>query len=131
MPNAATIWPTYSSPSAPSRTTAAAHADQADGALLHETAGLVRYATVVQPRACGPKSGVPGERQFPSRGEDPKPVVRHRSGGRQNERRLGQIRPARQALHLLVGQVRAIVDDRNRIAEIGDRGEHIDLRKRT
>ena len=109
----------------------AAHADQAGGALLHDTAGVVRYAAVVQPRAGRPKSGVPGERQFTSRGEDPQPVVRRRSGGRQNERRLGQIHPARQALHLLVSQVRAIVDDGNRIAEVGDCGEHIDLRKGT
>ena len=108
-----------------------AHADQADGALLHDAAGLVRCAAVVQPRAGGPESGVPGERQFPSRSEDPQPVVRRRSDGRQDERGLGQVRPARQALHLLVGQVRAVVDDGYRIAEIGDRGEHVDLRKRT
>jgi hypothetical protein len=40
---------------------------------------IVRCAAVVQPRACGPESGVPGERQFTSRGEDPQPVVRIRA----------------------------------------------------
>jgi hypothetical protein len=108
-----------------------AHADQARGALLHDTAGVLWCAAVVQPRACGPEGGVPGERQFTSRGEDPQPVVRLKRGGRQDERGLGQIRPARQALHLLVGHVRAIEDDGNRVAETGRRREHVDLHERT
>jgi hypothetical protein len=64
-------------------------------------------------------------------GEDPHPVGRLRRGGRQDERGLGQVRPARQALHLLVGHVRAVEDDGNRVAETGHRGKHVDLHKRT
>lgn len=110
---------------------AAAHADQARGAFLHDTAGVLWCAAVVQPRACGTEGGVPGERQFTSRGEDPEPVVRLRHCGRQDERGLGQVRPARHALHLLVGQVRAVEDDGNWVAEAGRRGEHVDLHERT
>jgi hypothetical protein len=36
-----------------------------------------------------------------------------------------------QALHLLVGHVRAIEDDGNWVAEKGRRREHVDLHKRT
>jgi hypothetical protein len=74
---------------------------------------------------------MPGERQLTARGEDPQPVVRRRDGRRQNERGLGQIRPPGQALHLLLGQIRAVEDNGHGVAEIGRRGEYVDLHKCT
>ena len=60
---------------------AAAHRDQACAALLHDAAGVLRCAAMVQPRACGPQRGVPGDigvaaPRRPASGEVPgEPVI--------------------------------------------------------
>ena len=107
------------------------HTNQPSAALLHDTTGVLRRAAVVQPGARGSEGGVPGKGQFTARAEDPEPVIRFRNARRQDERGLRQVHPAGQALHLLAGQVRPVEDDCHRVAEIGRRGEHVDLRKRT
>jgi len=62
---------------------------------------------------------VTSERQLARGCEDPQTVVSPSDRGRQDERRLGQVRPARQALHLLVGDTFGIEHDGDRVAEVG------------
>ena len=62
--------------------------------------------------------------------EDPDPVVRARLVGRDDERRLGQVRPAREPLHRLGREPVAVEHDRERVAEPGLGREHVDLRER-
>ena len=74
-----------------------------------------------------PRVGMPGERQLGRRGEDADQVVGARGVGRQHERRLGQVRPAREALHLRRGQALAVEHDRDRVAQERLGAEHVDL----
>ena len=54
-----------------------------------------------QPGVAGAERRVAGERKLPAGREDPHPVVGPSGFGRQDERRLRQVRPAGEALHLL------------------------------
>jgi hypothetical protein len=69
---------------------------------------------------------VPGERQLRAGCEDPHPVVGVCRRRRHHERRLGQVHPPGDALHLLGGQTVAVEHDGDRVAEIRRVGEHVD-----
>jgi hypothetical protein len=100
---------------------------QAHAALLHDLPGTRGGATGRQPGVAGADRGVPGERQLAARCEDPQPVVGGRVGGAEQEGRLGQVRPAGEGGHLLVGEVVGAVHHGDRVAEVGHGGEHVDL----
>src|SRR6266700_6900035 len=70
---------------------------------------------------------MPGERQLGRRGEDAYLVVGAWGIGRQHERRLGEIRPAREALHLRRRQALAIEHHRDRVAQERLGAEHVYL----
>jgi hypothetical protein len=96
-------------------------------ALLHDRVLAARRSAGLQPRVAGPERRVPGERQLPQRREDPHAVVGVRGLRRQHERRLGQVRPAGEPLHRLLGQPGAVQHDRHRIAHVGLAREDVDL----
>jgi hypothetical protein len=62
---------------------------------------------------------MPGERQLAGGRKDPQPVVRFTRPRRQHERRLGQVRPAREQLHLRIAQAVGTEHDRDGIAIVG------------
>jgi hypothetical protein len=62
-----------------------------------------------------------------ARREDLDAVVGPGRRGRQEERRLRQVRPAREPQHLLVGETLAVEDDRERVARERLGGEDVDL----
>ena len=76
--------------------------------------------------ACAER-GMSGEGEFTTRAEDSHAVVGRRVLRREQEGRLGEIRPIGEVLHLLRGQSGAIVNDGDGVAEQGDVGEHINL----
>ena len=75
---------------------------QPGAALLHDHVVLLRAPAGLEPRVAGAERRMPGERQLQHRREDPHAVVRGRVLGREHERRLGQVRPVREALELRV-----------------------------
>ena len=79
-------------------------------------------------QACAlPDRRVSRERQLQARREDPQPVVGVRVRRLEQERRLGQVRPARERRHLLVAEPVRAVHDRDRVAEERLAGEDVDL----
>jgi hypothetical protein len=70
------------------------------------------------------------ERQLGLGVEDAGAVVGRRIGRREQKRRLRQVRPPGEALHLVARQPAAVQDDRERVAEPGLGREHVDLCER-
>ena len=109
----------------------AAQRDQAHAAFLHHLPRLLRLAAMGQPGVAAAQRGVAGKGQLTTRREDAQPVVgaqRPRLGtGRQHKGGLGQVGPARKALHLQVAQARAIQHYCQRIALVGRGGEYVHL----
>ena len=103
--------------------------DQPGPALLDHGVRVGRPAAGLQPGMAGPQRGMPGERQFPGRGEDPDQVIGPGVARRQHERGLRQVRPVRELLHLLVGKPVRAEHDRDRVAEIRGIGEDVHLTK--
>jgi len=71
-----------------------------------------------------------GEWQLGLGVEDPDAVVGRVIRRREQERRLRQVRPAGEALHLVRREPAAVQHDRERVAEPGLRREHVDLGER-
>jgi hypothetical protein len=67
------------------------------------------------------------ERELLGRREDAHAVVGARGGRREDERRLRQVRPVRETLHLLGGQAVAVEHDRERVTAERGGGEDVDL----
>jgi hypothetical protein len=65
-----------------------------------------------------PKRGVAGERKLGNWREDAHPIVRLGVARGQHEGRLGQVRPARESLHLVGAQPLAVEDDGHRVAPV-------------
>jgi hypothetical protein len=70
---------------------------------------------------------VAGERQLTGRGEDPQPVVGGRVARLEEERRLGQVRPAGDRRHRRIVELVGAGHDGDRIAHERLGGEHVDL----
>jgi len=68
-----------------------------------------------------------GERQLTGGGEDPDLVVRAVSHWRQDEGGLGQVRPAREALHVTLLDAVPLENHGHRVAQARRCGEDIDL----
>ena len=109
----------------------AADGDDADAALLAHDAGIARGATGLQPRVARAERRVAGERQLPARHEDAQAVVGVRCGRTQQERRLREVRPAREALHRRVVKVVGVVHDGHRVAAVRAGAEHVHLAERS
>jgi hypothetical protein len=90
---------------------------------------LVQPATVTQYPG-GAERRVAGERQLAARREDPDAVVGARVGGREQERRLAQVRPIGEGGHLRIGQCICADNNGQRVAAQRPRGENVDLLKR-
>jgi len=101
--------------------------DQPGAAFLHGLAGPGRASAAFQPGVAGAQGGMPGEGQFPGRGEDPDQVVRLGRPGGQHEGGFRQVRPAREQLHLLVAEAVGTKHDRDRVTEVRSLGEDIHL----
>ena len=101
--------------------------DQARVALLDDHVRALGRAARAQPGVAGTERRVTGERKLTARREDPDPVVGAGGFRRDDERGLGQVRPARELLHLLGGQALAVEDDSDGIPEVPLFGEHINL----
>jgi hypothetical protein len=101
------------------------------GAALLDHVVTARFAAGGQPRVAGSERRVAGEGQFTPGTEDANAVVgprcSSRVGRRQQERSLRQIGPVGEALHLVGGQTLTIVYDGERIPEVRDIGEDVDL----
>ena len=70
-----------------------------------------------------------GERQFAGWHEDPDPVIGLVILWLEDERRLREVRPVRELLHLLAAQPVSTEHDRKRVTEVGLGGEDINLAK--
>ena len=105
----------------------AAHRDQSGAALLDGDARLLRDAAVGAPRPARAERRMPGERQLAERRPDPDAVVGGVARRRQDERRLRQVRPARDRRHRLVVDPVGVEHDGERIAEERRLAEHVDL----
>ena len=101
--------------------------DQTRTALLDHGPVPAQCAAGRQPGACRAQGGVPGERQLLLRGEDPHAVIGPLVIRRQQEGSLGEVGPARELGHLLIGELGGVVHDGQRIAPVRHRGEDIDL----
>jgi hypothetical protein len=104
--------------------------DQARVALLDDHVRAPGSTACGQPGVTGTERRVTGERKLTAGREDPDPVVGAGGFRRDDERGLGQVRPARELLHLLGGQALSVEDDSNRITEVQLVGEHINLAER-
>src|SRR5699024_3616101 len=96
-------------------------------ALLDQPAGDGGHATGGKPRVRRAGRGVAGGGQLLGGGEDRHPVVRAGRGGRGEERGLREVRPRREALHLLGAQPDPVDDDGERVALVGPHPEDVDL----
>src|SRR5690349_23142214 len=103
------------------------HRDQPGTAFLDDGVRIGRLAAGLPPGMAGAERGVPGERQLPGRREDPDEVIGPGRARRQHERGLRQVRPARERLHLLVGEPLGAEHHRDRVAEVRGCGEDVDL----
>src|ERR1035441_1713725 len=101
--------------------------DQPGAAFLHGLPGPGRAAAGFQPGVAGAQGGMSGERQLRGGGEDPDPVVRLACPRRQHERRLRQVRPAREQLHLLIAQAVGAQHDGDGVTKVRSLGEDIHL----
>ena len=70
---------------------------------------------------------MPGERELGDGSEDAHPVVGVRIVRRQDEGRLREVRPVREPLHLLGVEIGGVEHDRDGVAAVGHRREHVDL----
>ena len=107
------------------------HRDQAGLAFLHDGVRIGRDPAGLQPGVTGAQRGMSGERQLPRGREDPDQVVGPAGPGRQHERGLRQVRPAREQLHLLAGEPVGAEHDRDRVAGVRGIGEDVDLTELT
>ena len=107
----------------------AADRDEPGAALLHDALGRLAAARL-EPRVAAAERRVARERELLRRGEDPHAVVRLRRLGLHDERRLGQVRPVREALHRLRRDAVGAEHDRHRVAGVGLLGEDVDLLER-
>ena len=105
------------------RTSPAAHSCTTAAASLRRSAHL-------EPRVARPQRGMPGERQLDRRREDPHPVVGLSGRRREHERRLGQVRPVRDLLHVGVRQPARVEHDRHGVPAVRLGREHVDLGER-
>jgi len=106
--------------------TIATNRDQPDPALLHDV-GPARRPTRSQPRMGRSERGVAGEGKFATGCEDTQPVVGGGVTRRLDERGLGEVGPARERGHRILGHPIPIDDDGNRVAAQRFRTEHVDL----
>ena len=103
------------------------------GHLACRACGL-GLAAVGQPGVAGAQGGVAGKGQLAAGGEDAHAVVG--SGGpalgcgRQHEGGFRQVGPAGEALHGFVAQAGAVQHHGQRVAQVGDGGEHVHLHER-
>src|SRR5690606_7579532 len=104
-----------------------AQLDEPDAALLDEPPLRRGRAARGEPPVRGPEGRVAGEGQLGAGGEDPHPVVGGGVGRREEEGGLGEVRPRREALHLLGGQPLPVDDDGDRVALVGLGPEHVHL----
>ena len=89
-------------------------------ALLHDhVVALRRAAAEREPGVARAERRVAREGQLEHRREDAHPVVGLGLARRQHERRLGEVRPVREALHLLVLRPVAVEHDGDRVACVG------------
>ena len=109
----------------------AADGDEPGRALLHDPlADRAGRPPAASQAWQVPRVGCPAKGSSPDLREDAHRVVGRRIGRRQQEGRLGQVGPAREALHLLGGQARCVVHDRDRVAAQRMHREDIDLLER-
>ena len=101
--------------------------DQAGVALLHDPVVALRHPSGGEPGVARPERRVAGEGQLRHGCEDAQAVVGGRVVRREHERRLGEVHPVREALHLLRVEIRGVEHDRDRVAAVGHGREHIDL----
>lgn len=94
---------------------------------MNEALGNLWRAAQFQPGVRRTERRVAGEGQLAAWGEYPHPVVPRTSGRRQDERRLGQIRPPSNALHVRVFEILGVEDHGHRVAKIRGGGEDVDL----
>jgi hypothetical protein len=80
---------------------------ETDAAFLHHDAVLPRNAAGRQPGVAAAQRGMAGEGQFAAGREDAHAVVGTGVGGRQQERGLRQVRPAREVGHRASSRPRA------------------------
>src|SRR6185369_9377768 len=96
-------------------------------AVLHDELAPARLAAGFQPCVAAAQRRVARETQLAAGREDANAVVGRVALRRQQEGRLRQVGPAREVLHLLVRQARAIQHHRERVAAIRRAAENIDL----
>ena len=90
--------------------------DQTLAALLHQPASRPRLEAAAQHGVRRPDRRMAREPQFPSGREDPQTVVSSLVGRRADERRLREVGPGRDQLHLLARQSVTVENDRDRVA---------------
>lgn len=102
-----------------------------DATFLRNVLGRRWLPAVGKPSMGAAQSGVPRERQFvPVRHENAKAIIRSLLGRLHEERRLGQVGPSREGLHLSIGEAIRIVHDRDRVPQRWGFGKYVHLRKR-
>ena len=94
------------------------------------TTSSCRASSRAEPGVARAERRVPGKRQLERRREDADLIVRTLDGRRQHKRRLGQVGPVGEPLHLVRREARGVEHDRDWIAAIGRGGEDVDLAKR-
>ena len=105
----------------------AAHPHETGRALLHHDVGARRLAAGLQPGVARAERRMAGEGQLAARREDPHPVVGAGLRRREDERRLGEVRPVGDAGELVVGEPVTVEHDGDRVAAVRRLGEHVDL----
>ena len=91
---------------------------------------VLRRSAHLEPRVARPQRRVAGERQLDRRREDAHPVVGLGGGRREHERRLGQVRPVRDLLHVAVREPARVEYDRHGVPAVRLGREHVDLGER-
>ncbi len=109
---------------------ASLHRDQADSAFLHDSAGLSRLAPGLEPCVAGAERRMAGKGQLATRREDAHPIVGVGRGRAQEERRLGEVRPVGERLHLGVAEVVRVVHHGEAIPPAARRAEDVNLAER-
>ena len=106
----------------------APHRDEARLAFLDGPGG--RRIVGFEPGMAAAERRVTRERQLRHGREDPQAIVGLGGAGPEDERRLGEVRPAGEALHLLGREAGAVQDDGDGVAAVGLAGEDVDLPER-
>jgi hypothetical protein len=109
------------------RAVGAADPYETDPALLDDLVVAPSRTPGGQPRMAAAQRRMPGERELVRKSEDPHPVVGVRRGRRQEERRLRQVHPPGELLHLLRRQALGIEHDGKWVAGEWVGREHVDL----